>query len=266
MKPLRAAAVIIVSSLLATSAKAAILLFDNFDSYADQTSFQAAWPAVASPGASGTLSTVQASSSPNSVNYQTLAQRNERAFAESGPPTALNPVTFSFDFFDTNGGTQPYRQYAGIQDGAGTASGQQINMGLFNTMSLTQDGGNYYMARILGYDGAPGVTGGGVGQFFKLNGPGAPTRSTGWHSLKAVITDTQVTFFVDGILSATENTSVAASRSYELVRLGSGVSSTAQAFFDNASVDNDPAPVVPEPASIALLSLGGLALLRRSRK
>jgi len=264
MKVTRTLAGLAVGYLLLSavpSAKAAILLQDNFDSYADQAAFNAAWPNVASPNVSGTLTNAQAVSLPNSVNYQTVAQRNEHTFTESGTPTAANPVTFSFDFFDTNASTQPYRQYSGIQDGAGTASGQQINIGLFNTLTLTQDGGNYYMARILGYDGGTGA-----GAFFKLNAAGAPLRSTGWHNLQAVITDTQVTFFVDGILSATEITSVAASRSYELVRLGSGVSSTAQAYVDNVSVNNDPAPPVPEPASLLLLGFAGSFSVLRRRK
>jgi hypothetical protein len=268
MKPLRAAAVSAIASLFLAavpSAKGAILLFDDFDGYADQTAFNAAWVNAPPSSASGTLSTLQAVSSPNSVNYQTSAQRNERGFAESGTPSAADPITFSFDFYDTNGTLSPYRQYATIQDGTGGSSGQLISMGLNNTMTTLGDGGNFYMARILGYDGAPGVTGGGTLNFFKLNQGAAPTRSTGWHNLKAIITDTQVTFYVDGILSATENTAVAATRSFDLARLGSGVSSTAQAYFDNISIDNNPVPVVPEPASVAVLTIGGLALTRGRR-
>jgi len=249
------------------SAKAAILLQDNFDSYIDQAAFNAAWPNVATPNVSGTLTNAQAVSLPNSVNYQTSAQRNERTFTESGTPTAANPITFSFDFFDTNGGLAPYRQFTDIQDGLSPAlSGQLIAMGLNNNMSLTADGGNYYMARILGYDGAVGLSGGGAGQFFKLNAPGAPTRSTGWHNLKAVITDTQISFFVDGIPSATEVTNVAATRSFDVTRLGSGLSATAQAYFDNISIDNDPAPPVPEPASLLLVGFGASFLVLRRRR
>jgi MYXO-CTERM domain-containing protein len=266
MKAIRTLAGLAIAIVLPAvpSAKAAILLSDNFDSYADQAAFNAAWPNVATPNVSGTLSTLQAVSLPNSVNYQTSAQRNERTFAESGTPTAANPITFSFDFFDTNGGLAPYRQYTDIQDGASPSlGGQLIAMGLNNNMTITADGGNYYMARVLGYDGAPGVSGGGASAFFKLNQGLAPTRTTGWHNLKAVITDTQITFFVDGILSATEITNVAATRSYDLTRLGSGLSAAAQAYFDNISIDNEPAPPVPEPASMVLLALGGLALVRR---
>jgi hypothetical protein len=261
MKPLRAAAVSAIASLFLVavpSAKGAILLFDDFDGYADQTAFNAAWVNAPPSSASGTLSTLQAVSAPNSVNYQTSAQRNERAFAESGMPSITDPITFSFDFYDTNGTLQPYRQYTTVQDGAGSSSGQLISMGLNNNLFSSQDGGNYYMARILGYDGGTGS-----GAFFKLNAPGAPTRTTGWHNLKAVITDADITFYVDGIVSATEITNVAATRSFDLVRLGSGLASAAQAFLDNVSLDNNPAPVVPEPASLMFLSLGGLALLSR---
>lgn len=253
--------------LLPATSRAAILLQDNFDSYADQAAFNAVWTNVASPNVSGTLTNAQAVSLPNSVNYQTTAQRNERTFAESGTPTAANPVTFSFDFFDTNGGIAPYRQFTDIQDGLSPSlGGQLIAMGLNNNMTITADGGNYYMARILGYDGAPGVTGGGAGQFFKLNAAGAPTRSTGWHNLKAVITDTQIAFFVDGIPSATEVTNVAATRSFDVTRLGSGLSATAQAYFDNISIDNDPVPPVPEPASVLGLGVGFFFLARRTRR
>ena len=66
-----AALLTLVLSAWAGSAKAAILLQDNFDGYANQAAFAAAWPASGSgtttAGTSGTLSTVQAFSAPNSV-------------------------------------------------------------------------------------------------------------------------------------------------------------------------------------------------------
>src|SRR5205814_5001262 len=74
------------------SASAAILLSDNFDGYADQASFQAAWPNVA-PQPSGTLTSAQFVSASNSIqNVATTvaasAMRNGRSFLESGNPSA----------------------------------------------------------------------------------------------------------------------------------------------------------------------------------
>jgi hypothetical protein len=100
-------------------AQATILLNDNFDSYANQAAFLAAWPLAT---ASGTLSTAQAVSAPNSVNFGTAAARNSRAFAESGNPSTANAITFSFDFYDSNAAINPYRQVAQLIDGAGTSS------------------------------------------------------------------------------------------------------------------------------------------------
>lgn len=247
-------------------AQGAILLSDNFDGYADQTAFQTAWPVVGTQP-SATLSSAQSVSPPNSVNVAVsvdtpTSQRNQRLFAESGVPTAANPVTFSFDFFDSNAAASPYRAHANIQDGTGaSAAGQLVSMGLNNNMLSTEDGGNYYMARILGYDGAIGVPGGdGVGAFFKLNQGAAPLRSTGWHNLKAVISPTDITFYVDGILSATEVTTVSNNDSFDVVRLGSGVSSPQTSYYDNVVVHTDP---VPEPASLAGIVLGALLITRR---
>src|SRR5688500_6747210 len=57
--------------LVASTAPAAILLQDNFDSYANQAAFVAAWPAsgsgTTSNGNSGVLTTDQAFSLPNGV-------------------------------------------------------------------------------------------------------------------------------------------------------------------------------------------------------
>jgi hypothetical protein len=211
-----------------------VLLSDNFDSYADSTAFSNVWNEVIASKVTGTLTNATNVSAPNSVSYDTTgAQRNGRLFTESGLPAATNAVSFSFDFYDSNAALSPYRQYANLQDGtAPTSSGQLVSMGLNNNLTSSAEGGNYYMARILGLAGNPGGT---ASAYFKLNNPEAPLRSTGWHNLKVIITGTEYNFYVDGILSKTvANTGTL--RSYDVVRLGSGVSATATANFDNVII------------------------------
>lgn len=239
---------------LAGGSRAADLLVDNFDSYANQAAFEAAWAPI---GTTGSLVSDLSVSSPNSINFATTAQRNGRSFTESGNPSPSNIVRFSFDYYDSNAAVQPYRQYVNLQDGASPGSGGQlVSMGLNNNLLSTAGGGNYYMARILGIDGGEGAS-----NYFKLNDAGAPLRSTGWANLRVDISDTNFQFFVNDTLSKTiANT--ATLRSYDVVRIGSGLSSTTAANIDNVSVS-----VVPEPAFCALALLGfgvsGLAMRRR---
>ncbi|MEX2138044.1 MAG: PEP-CTERM sorting domain-containing protein [Pirellulales bacterium] len=229
------------------------LLQDSFDGYADQAAFQAVWTTIgATP--SGTLTSSQSVSAPNSINYATAAQRNERSFAESGLPNIAtgNIVRFSFDFFDSNSGLAPYRQYANLQDGAApSTSGQLISMGLNNNLTSAAEGGNFYMARILGHN---------TNAYFKLNDNPALLRSTGWHNLAVEISDADYRFFVDGALAETIPNTLTL-RSYDVVRLGSGLSSTAEAFFDNVSVQ-----AIPEPGTLALVSVAAVGLLSFRRR
>lgn len=246
-----------LSALLFCNAHGATLLFDNFDNYADQAAFAAAWPAQVGTG--GTLSTAQAVSGPNSVNFPTTAQRNARSFAESLSPSSSNVIVFSIDFFDSNAGAAPYRQSVSLVDGAGTASGQLISLGLNNNLSSSAQGGNFFMARIVGYT-PPGQA---SGDFFKLNDDPLLLRTTGWHNLKVEITDTEFRFFVDGSLAETVPNTVTI-RSYDSVRLGSGVTSTNEIFVDNVLVAS-----IPEPGAVSLCVLGAAALwfarIRRRR-
>ena len=123
------------------------------------------------------------------------------------------------------------------------------------------------MARILGYtvpttadpDGGPAESIGGAGAFFKLNDTGVGLRSTGWHNLAVEITNLDFKFYVDGILAETVANSFTL-RSYDRVRLGSGLSSLNEAYFDNISVETNP---VPEPSAVALCLLGAAGLAGR---
>lgn len=287
MKPKTLIASLLGLALAPAASQAQVFLNDNFDSYPDQAAFQVAWPAIAGTApTSGTLTSDQFVSPGNSINIAgtttTGQQRNRATFAETTALTTLNQLTYSFDFFDTSAAASPYRQYANLQDTtAPTLTGQLISLGLNNNQSGTQSGGNYYMARILGFspptvdpDGGPNEAGTlGSGAYFKLNDFGVGLRSDGWHNLKVVIGSNDglsldFAFYVDGLLAEQVlNVGSATSfRQYDNVALGSGVSNGGNgAYYDNFLVQ---VTAVPEPSAAALLGIGlsGLIALRRTRK
>jgi hypothetical protein len=242
---------------------------DNFDGYANQAAMLAVWNVGQAPAGVGlTLSTDQAFSpsqsafAPGSATSYTMAHD----FTPAAASTA-QPITWSFEFYDTTQAAN-LRQFASIRDNS-PALAQLVAIGAYNDTSLTKnpytglsvtaaDLNTYYACRVAF---APGPN------WFILNGPGAPTRSTGWHELKAVFYDTTVEFYVDGINALTGLTmSYAASAgaiTFDRVTVGSGVSSAnGAAYYDNVSV----VQAVPEPSSIALLSLGSLAFLVSRRR
>lgn len=248
----------ITSVALLQNTSAQVLLNDNFDSYADQAAFLAAWPAAGTQP-SGILVSTQSVSFANSVSINTGtvtadSQRNGRSFTESGNPSALSSISFSFDFYDATGTGNPHRSFANVQDStAPSGSGQLISLGLNNNLLSGDQDGNFYMARILGGS----ANGGAAGAFFKLNDSGAPLRSLGWHNLAVTISDVSFNFYVDGILSETVVNSLTL-RSYDNVRIGAGFTSAAPSWYDNVRVEVIP---VPEPATMTLGLLGGLGLL-----
>jgi hypothetical protein len=264
---------------------AATIVNDDFESYTSQANFEATWTPIGTVAPlSGNWSTAQASSPTHSVEVvgttTNSQQRNRRSFAETGTVDAASntSIIWSFDFYDTNGGASPYRQFSNMQDTtAPSATNQLIAMGLNNNQTSANSGGNYYMARILGYtvpttadpDGGPAESVGGSGAFFKLNDFGVGLRSTGWHNLKVKLStddglSTDYEFYVDGNLAErVSNIGTAASiRSYDNIAIGSGLSNASNgAYFDNVNL-----AVVPEPASLLLTGLACIGLLAVRRR
>lgn len=266
-----------------SSAHAATIVSDSFE-YADQAAFEAAWPAIGSVAPiSGELSTAQASSPTKSIRNPGTAtssqSRNRLTFAETGSIATSNKVIWSFDFYDSNGTNSPARNFSNLQDTtAPSGTNQLVAMGLNNNQTGANSGGQFYMARILGYtvpttadpDGGPAESVGGAGAFFKLNDFGVGARSTGWHNLKAVLStddglSTDYEFYVDGLLAEKVSNigSAASIRSYDNIALGSGLSNASvEVFFDNMKLET-----VPEPAAIAMVCmvLGAVAGCGRRR-
>ena len=288
MKKLLFVAVAFASSaLLQVSSQAQVIVNDNFDGYASQAAFEAVWvPIGTAAPLSAELSTVQANSSPNSVRVPGAAannqSRNRLTFGETGSLSTLSLITWSFDFYDSTPTGSPQRNYSNLQDStAPTGTGQLIAMGFNNNQTGANSGGQFYMARILGYtvpttadpDGGPAESVGGAGVFFKLNDFGAGARALGWHNLKVEITtddglSADFSFFVDSVLAEkVSNVGTAASfRSYDNIALGSGLSNgSTEAFFDNMRLE---VTAVPEPGALSLMAagLGAFAFMRKLRR
>lgn len=273
-------------------AQGAMIVNDNFDSYASQAAFEAVWVPIGSTAPiSGALSTAQAASSPNSVQNPATAtnsqSRNQATFAEtstlssSGNLGIGDTLTWSLDYFDSSPTTSPQRNYANLQDTtAPSGTNQLIALGLNNNQSGANSGGQYYMARILGYtvpttadpDGGPAESVGGSGVFFKLNDFGVGLRSLGWHNLKVVLStndglSTDYAFYVDNQLAERVNDvgTAASIRSYDNIRLGSGLSNgNTEVFFDNVQLDY--AAAVPEPGIAVLLAVASWGMFASRRR
>lgn len=246
------------------------IIDDNFDSYANQAAFDAVWPPS---GASGTLTSAQFVSSPNSIqNSAGATQRNDRTFSGSTATdivaTDTNRLEWSYMFYDDPANFPPagntlgrtYGQLLGRRPSDG-ALNQLLAMGLWNAnipkasdgvTSTTAELRQYYAARVAF---SPGPN------WFLLDT--GPLRSPGWHEFKAIIGSTQVEFLIDGVSAAVR--SYAASEGavgWYQARIGSGLSTSAGSAFDDYLLR-----IVPEPATFGLAGLGlfSLALVTRRK-
>jgi hypothetical protein len=274
-----------------SGAQGAMIINDNFDGYANQAAFEAVWTPIGTVAPiSGELSTAQASSPTQSVRNPGTAttgqSRNQQIFSEtstlssSGNLGIGDKLIWSFDFYDSDPAANPQRNYSNLQDStAPSGTNQLIAMGFNNNQTSANSGGQFYMARILGYaasttadpDGGPAESVAGAGAFFKLNDFGTGTRSLGWHNLKAVLStndglSTDFEFYVDNVLAerVSDVGTTASIRSYDNIRIGSGLSNgSTEVFFDNMQLEYIP---IPEPTTLVLAGLVSMGLLGVRRR
>ncbi len=247
---------------LAFGVNAQTVFYDNFDSYADQAAFNAVWN-VGIAGGGVILSSDQAYSGSQSAHQDLTGKASGIDITPvSGSDAA--PIEWSFRFYDSTQEAN-LRQFATIRDNS-PALAQLVAIGAYNDTTLTKnlftgesvtaaDLNTYYACRVAF---APGPN------WFILNTEGAGTRSTGWHEIKAVFSDTTVDIYVDGALGMADVQYAAAAGAITFDRLtvGSGLSSAnGVAFYDDVKVT-----VIPEPTTLALLGLGALVFLGRARR
>lgn len=236
--------------VLVFAASASADLFDDFDSYADQAAFEAAYPPVYA-GTSMTLDQAFGYSDSQSVHGiapSSYSTKNYRNLGAEYAGTDEQPLIFEFMmYFDESASGSPWnaRNYCELRGYTGEGYGDGdlealIAIGLYNA---TADSSKY-QARVLF---------GGL-NWFDTTIDRMPET---WTKMTVKIMTDTVEVYVDDVLGGTSSRT--AGVTYDSIVIGSGLTSAdVDAWFDDMSVYN-----IPEPATLSLLLLGGLALMRR---
>lgn len=231
---------------------AAVVIQDDFESYADTAAFQVVW----GNAGLGTLAT--AAGNPGQSAAHPGGADNTQSFTTFNP-TATEHLRLTGQMFD-DATSANKRISIGLRNGAGA---NILEMGFYNAPS-------HYAARVVLFasgDPSPSWVA------FK-DGGGAALASpvAGWHTFSVEISDSTVDFSLDlgsdgSIDSTLSFAAVAGATGFNQLRIGgpSGVSSTfGGANFDNLVLETI---TVPEPTSAGVCALlGCLCMVRRRRR
>ena len=243
MKKLLALSVVVA---FASAASAGVIWFDDFDGYADQAALDAVYTQLyADPvnldQTKGYSDGQSVSAGAHETSYD--ADRMWRNLGGEFAGTDAEPLRFEFMVQMDDTTDWWCRQYIEIRgySGAGYGDGDLEELiALGCTSSGVADTG-LYSARVVTGD-----------NWFNLQ----TARSTEWTRLTALVKTSTVEMYVNGNLEYTSPR--AEGFTIDSVVVGSGLSSRVEMWFDDLNID-----IIPEPASLSLLALGALALLRR---
>lgn len=241
VKMSRVAVTALTTFVVAQSALGQVLFSDDFQSYANDPALLTTWARV-----SGTDGTIFLAPDPlNAANQsiqQTTAAGRLRHVMAGGVSTAGNPLSFSFDLYDTTGATTSGRVYGEIRNAA--AATGLLAAGIYNAVNTGTFDVTRYQARNVDN-----------GAWIQLSA----LRSVGWHNFRFEILENTVSLYVDNVLQPEfAARTYSGNITYDWLHLGSGLAGNSAAFFDNVSL-----AVVPEPSTLALGLLGIGALLGR---
>ena len=241
---------VLILTLAAAPASAAIIVSENFDSYADTAAMRVNWGAVGA----GTLAPAfgnggQSAAHPGGTVNSWIGS------AFSLTPTATENIVLTADLYD-DATSQNKRLSVGLRNGANPL----FEMGYYNS----SDG--HYFVRVLSTHG-----GGGAWSPIDatLNNAGI---TAGWNRYEATFTLTDLTVTIDlgadGTIDGTfVSTGAPSANPFTDLRFGgpSNLTSDGGGFnVDNITLRT---VAVPEPSSMAALAaLGAFGLVRRRRK
>lgn len=246
------------------------IISDDFESYANQAAFEAAWPKSSPAGNSLQLSSADSHSPTKSAFSEgNLARRNFRNFGQEVGLLVGESLVSEF-WMTLTADTTNMRQYCEVRGYAGagldpnlTGGGTLQELYALGVTNATVGGAARFQARVAFGGSAFSSTADAAG-WFNLDLSGTPTRSAGWHKMRIEVVrgvaSTTVNFYVDDVLGGYA-TDTSASNTLDSFVLGSGLTSntTRNSYYDDVNVS-----IVPEPAGLALLGLAAM-LMRRGR-
>lgn len=253
MKVFLSSAVLAIGMIAASSASASIIMQDDFESYADQTAFQTAWPVQTAPGLE-LNNTVAHSGVQSAFSNGANGRRNWRSLPSAQTGSNANPLLAEF-WMNVPAVNSNARQYSEIRSYAGDACNAGALEDLFAIgMSNAIVGASFFQARAAFSGVSPSTSG-----WINLT----VSRTAGWHRFGIeFVSGNVVNFYVDGVLGGSITDTSGGVASLDCFLIGSGLTSN-PATPQNAYYDDVKIEVTPEPASLVLLGLGAAALLRR---
>jgi hypothetical protein len=229
----------------ATTASAGTMYWnDDFESYANQAAFDTAWPLVS--GTQPTWSTDQSTSPRHSILEP--AGSPGRVVSVTTYPDNINasdeaPLVLEYDIYINPNDLTSSRRYAELRQTTG-------DLNIF-AIGLTNLGG------------IDNTKFGIRNQFTWIEL--AADRLAGWNHVKAEINTQKINVTINN--NPTESFFRNSIDDYGTLYMGSGFSNnTVEPFNGFTYIDNMSVERIPEPATLSLLALGGLALLKQRKR
>lgn len=205
-------------------------LFDNFDSYADQTAFNASWNATDAAGARLNLKTSGGYSGSNYLSHDTTSNmRSSKAIDLTASDSAPVVASFWTRVSNTDKGGRSYLQIE--------ANGSNfVTLGAYNNPDpLVGWGGRAFSA------GAGNWTAIGGTRYDVVEG----VNQFNWRHMKVVIKEKEVTFFQNDTQIGTSITPTNAWPKFVTLRIGFslGTATPVAVDYDDVNIQNAPSGV-----------------------